>query len=129
MHSATETILLVEGDEAFLRATHTILTGIGYFVLSACDFEQAMQISSDHPGDIHLLVTDIAMPGQDGSQLADKIRQERPGIQVIFMSGFIADSVLRQRLTQEPGFLHKPFSSSGLIHKVRQMLHPGVGIK
>lgn len=124
-HSAVETILLVEDDEALRRATLTILTGMGYSVLTASDFEQAMQMNSDHTGDIHLLLTDIAMPGKDGSQLAEKISQARPGIQVIYMSGFIANDELRHRLVQETGFLQKPFSSATLIRKVREMLNLG----
>jgi CheY-like chemotaxis protein len=118
-----ETILLVE-DEASLRAiTREILEEHGYRVVQAADASEAMGISDRHPEPIHLLVTDVVMPGLNGRQLADSLLALRPSLSVLFMSGY-TDDVIAHRGVLDPGtlFLSKPFTTQALLRRVREAL-------
>jgi two-component system cell cycle sensor histidine kinase/response regulator CckA len=118
-----ETILLVE-DENSLRVTCSLfLETYGYKVLSANTPEEAIELSGQYATDIHLLLTDVVMPGMDGKQLAQRICATRPSIKVLYMSGYTAD-VIAQRgvLEQNTAFMAKPFSRNELAHKVRDVL-------
>jgi YesN/AraC family two-component response regulator len=84
--------------------------------------EEALQMTSQHHGDIHLLLTDVVMPGMDGRQLAKRIGAVKPGVKVLFMSGYTSD-VIAQRGVLDEGvqFLSKPFKRDALARKVRQV--------
>jgi PAS domain S-box-containing protein len=118
-----EIILLVE-DEKSLRVTcSAFLDALGYKVMAAETPGEALKMTDLHPGDIHLLLTDVVMPGMDGRQLAKRIGAVKPGVKALFMSGYTAD-VIAQRGVLDDGvqFLSKPFSRADLARKVRQVL-------
>jgi PAS domain S-box-containing protein len=118
-----ETILLVE-DEKSIRVTCSLfLEALGYNVLPAETPGEALQMADRHPGDIHLLLTDVVMPGMDGRQLAKRLDSTKPGLKVLFISGYTAD-VIAQRGVLDEGvqFLAKPFTRDDLARKVREAL-------
>ncbi|OGV74990.1 MAG: hypothetical protein A3K19_12095 [Lentisphaerae bacterium RIFOXYB12_FULL_65_16] len=118
-----ETILLVE-DEKSLRVTCGLfLEALDYKVLLAETPGEALKMVDRHPGDIHLLLTDVVMPGMDGRQLSKRISAVKPGVKVLFMSGYTAD-VIAQRgvLEQNTAFIGKPFKRDDLARKVRDVL-------
>ncbi|HEV8494496.1 MAG TPA: ATP-binding protein, partial [Candidatus Angelobacter sp.] len=113
-----ETILLAE-DEAGIRAmTRTYLEGLGYRVLEAANGTEAIALSKEYRGAIHLVVTDVMMPGVRGDAVVKAIRQDRPGIQAIFISGF-ADGTIVDRSLE---ILEKPFEFPELAHRIRMLL-------
>ncbi|MEO9186898.1 MAG: response regulator, partial [Kofleriaceae bacterium] len=117
----TETILLVEDDEPVRAVTHNLLTRAGYHVLPARNAEDAAQLCESHTAPIHLLLTDIVMPGINGWELAAKLRVRRPEMKVLYMSGY-ADGA---QFTGEHGatpFLEKPITTEMLSRKVHEAL-------
>jgi two-component system cell cycle sensor histidine kinase/response regulator CckA len=123
----TETILLVEDAEPLRKLAAMFLTECGYHVLSAADGQQALQIARQHPGTIHLLLTDVVMPGMNGRVLGERLGPTQPGMKVLYMSGY-ADSFIAGHGVLEPGthLLHKPFTQQTLTHKVRELLNASV---
>jgi PAS domain S-box-containing protein len=118
-----ETILLVEDEEDLRRLARQILTLHGYTVLAAMNGQEALRLAEAHPGPIDLLVSDVVMPGMDGRQLAARIAARRPGLKVLFMSGYTDDAVLRHGiLASDAAFLQKPFALEALPLRVRRAL-------
>jgi two-component system, cell cycle sensor histidine kinase and response regulator CckA len=119
----TETVLLVE-DAAGVRAiTRELLTRAGYTVLEAPDGATGIAIASRHPGPIHLLLTDVVMPGMNGREVAERLVQARPEIRVAFMSGYTDDAVTRAGVLHGGvHYLSKPFTPHSLVRKVREAL-------
>jgi DNA-binding response OmpR family regulator len=103
--------------------TCRILEPKGYRVLTAVDGESAQAIVMSHPGPIHLVLTDVVLPGMSGSEVAAWIAKQRPGIQVLYMSGYTDDAIVHHGVL-EAGmhFIEKPFTGLGLAKKVRQLL-------
>ena len=128
--NGTETILLVEDEEALRTLTRMVLQSYGYTVLEAGDGKDGQDIAGRFPGTIHALVTDLAMPRLGGRELADSLVRQRPGVRVLFMSGHTEDSVL-QRGMAEAGtvFFHKPFSPLALARKLRRLLDTEIPIR
>jgi len=120
-----ETILLVEDEEAVRELISTVLTEHGYDVIPARDPEHALKLATSFARDIHMLLTDVVMPGMSGRELANHVSQRRPGIRVLFMSGY-TDNVITTGGMLEKGlaFLQKPFSPNQLAQKVREVLTP-----
>jgi len=120
----TETILLVEDEEAVRELIRTVLTQHGYDVLAASDPQQAEEIVADTQREIHMLLTDVVMPGMSGRQLAARVTARRPGIRVLFMSGY-TDNVITNGGMLEKGlaFLQKPFTPATLMDRVRGVLN------
>jgi PAS domain S-box-containing protein len=119
----SETILLVE-DAASLRAlTRELLENSGYTVLEAEDGEQAVQIAKEYEGNISLLLTDVSLPKIKGPSLARSLLQQRPGLRVLYVSGY-ADNIIVPNGVLQPGaaFLQKPFTAGALAGKVRELL-------
>jgi PAS domain S-box-containing protein len=119
----TETILLVE-DEANLRyLARQFLEKQGYRVIEAADGAVAMQIAVAHEGTIHLLLTDVIMPGMNGRELAQRISEIRPNVKVLYMSGY-TENVIGRNGTLDAGvrLLQKPFTLRDLKSKVREVL-------
>jgi len=118
-----ETILLVEDEENLRRLARQYLETQGYKVLEAADSAAAVHICSDNPGPIHLLLTDVIMPGLNGRQLAERIVSLRPKVKVLYMSGY-TENVIGHDGTLESGvnLLQKPFSLPALKNKVREVL-------
>jgi CheY-like chemotaxis protein len=119
----TETVLLAEDEEVVRRFAREILSGNGYRVLEAGNGREALLLSEAHRGEIHLLLTDVAMPKIGGRELGERIRLQRPGLRILYMSGYIDDAILRG-VVRDDGipFLQKPFTTEGLARKVRQVL-------
>ncbi len=118
-----ETILLVEDADMVRNLTQRILSKNGYTVLEAGNGAEALQICQNHSGPIHLLLTDVVMPGMSGRELADRLTPLRPGLKILYMSGYTDDAIVHHGLL-EPGiaFLQKPFSTTLLTHKLREVL-------
>jgi len=120
----SETVLLVE-DEAGLRdLLRESLEGSGYRVLVAGDGTEALQVAAAHAGPIHLMVTDVIMPGGTGPKAADEIKAARPGMNVLYISGYTDDAILRHGVLGSAAFLEKPFELDSLLRKVRELLNP-----
>ncbi len=119
----SETVLLVEDDEALRTLAREILSIQGYTVLDATSPSEALRLAAAHPTPIHLLLTDVVMPQMNGRQVADHLLAAQPGVKVLFMSGY-ADAAIVQHGVLEPGthFLQKPFTPDGLSRKVREVL-------
>jgi CheY-like chemotaxis protein len=117
----TETILLVDDDEGVRRMTRDLLRGLGYRVLEAADGHEALLRCEIETGPIDLLLTDAIMPELGGRALASKVTDTRPGVRVLFMSGYAEDDVVH-REAERGNFIHKPFSAAALTKKVREVL-------
>ncbi|HEY1191136.1 MAG TPA: PAS domain S-box protein, partial [Gemmata sp.] len=119
----TETLLLVEDEDAVRAVTRLGLEGYGYTVLAAGGGPAALALADRHPGHIDLLVTDVVMPHMGGRELAERLRHRRPGLRALFVSGYTDDVVLRHGLgSTADGFLQKPFTPQTLARKVREMM-------
>jgi PAS domain S-box-containing protein len=120
---ANETILLVEDDDSVRRLVRRVLAPLGYEVLIAESASSALAIVARRQQPIHLLLTDVVLPGMDGSELARKLTADRPGMKVIYMSGYTAEAVVRHGPT-EPGavVMQKPFTVAELTRQVRAVL-------
>ncbi len=126
----TETVLVAEDEPAVRALTCRVLRGCGYAVLEAGGAGEAARAAGAHPGPIHLLVTDVVMPGVGGRQLAELLRADRPGLRVLYLSGYTDDAVVRHGVYHDRvHFLPKPFAPAELARKVREVLdsQPGGG--
>jgi PAS domain S-box-containing protein len=121
--AGSETVLLVEDEGAIRRLMAKILRENGYTVLEGSDGQGALEVSGRQQGPIHLLVTDVVMPGMSGRELAVRLVRSRPEMRVIYMSGYTDDEISRHGVLV-PGviFIQKPFSPSFLARKIRQVL-------
>jgi two-component system cell cycle sensor histidine kinase/response regulator CckA len=128
MPRGTETILLVEDDQVVRNIVRTLLKGAGYVVFEAPNGADAIHIADDYGDTIHLLLTDIIMPGMNGKALAENLLSKRPGMRVIFASGYAEDVIVHYGIL-DPGiaFMQKPFTSRTLVSKVREVLDAPVG--
>jgi len=118
-----ETILIVEDDADVLEVAQTVLTRFGYTVLTAKGPNDARRIMETHPGSIHLLITDVIMPEMNGKQLGDLMKQSRPDLRILFMSGYTANIIAKHGiLDKDIAFIQKPFSVQTLLEKVRTVL-------
>ena len=112
------------------RLARTVLTGRGYTVLEARDGADAGLIVQQHVGEIQLMVSDVVMPNMGGRQLAERMAILRPGIKVLYLSGYTDDAVVRHGIIDgSVPFLQKPFSPISLIRKVRELLDSGTEVK
>jgi two-component system, cell cycle sensor histidine kinase and response regulator CckA len=116
-----ETILLAEDENGIRAMTRTYLEGLGYRVLDAASGTEAIELSAGYRGIIHLVLTDLMMPGMRGDSVVNAIRQDRPGIQAILMSGFAGGATLDRSLE----ILEKPFEFPDLGRRIRAMLDSG----
>jgi PAS domain S-box-containing protein len=118
-----ETVLVVDDEPSIRKLLDQTLQSLGYQVLDAASGEDAVTISNEYPGTIHLLVTDVVMPGMNGPQLAEVIRHRRPDMKVIYMSGYTGDAIIHQGVIDAGGFfLQKPLTPFVLANKVREVL-------
>jgi DNA-binding NtrC family response regulator len=119
----TETILLVEDEDAVRMLSLALLERQGYHVLVAADAEQAVRIAESGPAPIDLLVTDVVMPGQSGPELFARLGPHRPGMRVLFLSGYTDEAIVKHGvLKASTPFLQKPFTATALSTKVRELL-------
>eukprot|EP00456_Euglypha_rotunda_P059495 TRINITY_DN496_c1_g2_i1.p1 TRINITY_DN496_c1_g2~~TRINITY_DN496_c1_g2_i1.p1 ORF type:complete len:1455 (+),score=354.03 TRINITY_DN496_c1_g2_i1:10962-15326(+) len=120
----TETVLLVEDDQAVRTIARISLQTQGYTVLEADGGPEAIRQAETYRGEIHLLVTDVVMPEMGGRQLLDAVRQHRPALKVLFMSGYTDDAVLLHGVIEATdAFIQKPFTPLSLARKVRDVMN------
>jgi two-component system cell cycle sensor histidine kinase/response regulator CckA len=117
-----ETVLVVEDSDAVRLVASDMLRRLGYTVLAAPDGERALSLA-EAGGRIDLLLTDVVLPGMNGKQVATRLRERRPGIRVLYMSGYAADVIVHHGAVDEGvAFVRKPLSFDGLARKVRSVL-------
>jgi PAS domain S-box-containing protein len=115
-----ERVLLVEDEAAILNLGKVMLEELGYTVLTAGTPDEAIRLAETHSGEIHLLVTDVVLPGMDGKELAEGLGRAKPGIKCLFMSGYTANVIAHRGVLEEGvQFIQKPFSMDELAVKVR----------
>ncbi len=121
----SETILVVEDQDVAREVLVEVVEGLGYRVLNVAGGEEALALAAGTPDEIHLLLTDVVMPGMSGRVLADKLVAMRPGLRVLYMSGYAAESMAERGII-EPGvaLIEKPgaFLAANLAPKVREVL-------
>jgi len=118
-----ETILLVEDEESLRQLAHRILTGHGYRVHQASSGPAAVQYAADPARPVDLLLTDVVMPEMLGTDVADGVRQHRPGLPIVYMSGY-AQPILASHGAAAPemNIIEKPFTQSTLLARVHEAL-------
>jgi CheY-like chemotaxis protein len=120
-----ETVLVVEDEPEVRRLTCEILKAHGYRVLEAANAGEALLLSERHPAPIHLMITDVVMPGLTGRELAERLSPLQPGLRVLFMSGYMENTIAhRGLLDPDVAYLQKPFMPEQLLTKVRATLGP-----
>jgi CheY-like chemotaxis protein len=120
-----ETVILVEDEVQVRDLTAKVLERLGYSVLVAASGKEAMELSLAHSGNISLLVTDVVMPNMSGRQLADAMVASRPGLKVLYLSGYTENTVFHQGVWDSSvNFLSKPFSRDALARTIRDILSP-----
>ena len=117
-HSDHITVLIADDDTQIRNLAQAILARDGYFTLTACDGQQALEASRDQPGSIHLLLSDVQMPRLNGPELCEQIREERHEIICVLMSG----NVSAASMAEEMPFIEKPFTPDALRCKLRELL-------
>ena len=118
-----ETVLVVEDEEVVRRLAVQILKKQGYEVLQAALGGEALLVLERHPGPIHLILTDVVMPGMSGPELVERLRQVRQDFKVLYMSGYTDESVIYHGVQDgETNFIQKPFTVERLARKVREVL-------
>jgi CheY-like chemotaxis protein len=121
--TGTETILLAEDSDPLRAMAREYLESTGYTVVEAVSGKDALRRAAEFAGNIHLLLTDVVMPEMSGPELAEKLVHERPGIKVIFTSGYTDDAIARQGiLDSKVAFLQKPYRPKDLARKIREVL-------
>ena len=119
----SETVLLVEDEEGVRQLTREYLETYGYTVIQAADGHAALELARVHHGPIHLLVTDIVMPGISGRELADRAVKIRPELKVLYMSGYTDQAVVQHGMLESGSvLLQKPFTMGALAAKLREIL-------
>ncbi len=119
----TETIMVVEDDAGVRELVRLMLEANGYEVLAVEDAAEAMSVCTENPERVHLLLTDVVMPGMNGRMLAERLGEVSPLMRVLFMSGYSDEAVHRHgQITDNAAFLEKPFTERALAHKVREVL-------
>jgi len=119
----SETILLIEDDDVTRTLTRMILEDLGYRVLSAQNGTHAAQLNRSFDGEIHLLLSDIMIPDGNGVDWARRLREDRPRMSTVFMSGYSRERLMHEGIP-DPGlpFLHKPFPAAVLALTLREAL-------
>ncbi len=121
--TGSETVLIVEDAEAIRSLARKVLTAQGYTVLEAGDGAEALKIAQRHAGPLHLVLTDVVMPGMGGRELAQRLAPLRPELKLVYMSGYTGDAVVHRGLLDDGlPFLAKPFTPEDLALKVRVAL-------
>ena len=119
----SETVLFVEDEDSLRDVVVNVLADLGYRILSATNGNEAITLAGNYTGVINLLVADVVMPEMSGPEVAEKILQLRPGLQVIFVSGFPKGKLEKfSELHEEMVLVEKPFTMKTLTAKMREVL-------
>jgi two-component system, cell cycle sensor histidine kinase and response regulator CckA len=119
----TESVLLVEDDDAVRTVTAGALRGHGYTVYEAASGEAALRLVGEHPSRVQLVVTDVVMPGMSGREIVERVQALAPKVRVLYVSGYPDDAMVRHGIVDgDVAFLHKPFAPSVLAERVRSVL-------
>jgi len=130
LQKGTETVLLVEDEPALLKLAASSLENCGYTILKASNGPAAIEIAAKHPGPIHLLLTDVIMPGMNGRELSNCLAPVRPEMRVLYMSGYTDDVIgSAGTLDSHVAYLQKPFSPNDLARRVREVLSAKSSVK
>jgi PAS domain S-box-containing protein len=122
----SETVLVAEDEDAVRGVARELLSICGYTVLEARNGREGLALAREHPGPIHLLLTDVVMPLMSGTELAQQLTVVRPAMKVLFMSGYTDDTVALRRIAEgEIPLLEKPFTTEALARQVRASLDSG----
>ncbi len=123
LRGGTETVLVAEDDKAVRRLVVRSLRELGYDVLEACDGRDALQVADRFAGQIHLLLTDVVMPHLGGHEAALQLAQRRPGLRVLYMSGYTSNAIVHKGvLAKGTLYMSKPFTLIQLARRVREAL-------
>ena len=118
-----ETILLVEDADALRELTAALLEMNGYTVLAMENGKEAIKLAESYNGQIHVLLTDVVMPGMSGRELANYLTTKRPDMRVLYMSGYTRDAIMHRGVLDDGiSFIEKPFSQEALMRKLRELL-------
>jgi two-component system cell cycle sensor histidine kinase/response regulator CckA len=121
----TETVLLVEDEDSVRQLVRETLESRGYRVLESANGQAALALAASHPEPIHLVITDVVMPGLNGHELIQQLRAARPGIKTLYLSGYAQDAFSGSTAAEaQKTFLQKPFTLQSLARKVREVLGP-----
>ena len=122
--SYSKTVLLVEDSDTVRELTRNILELTGYDVLEAGSPEVAIRLCESHEGEIHLLLTDVVMPGMSGRDLSDRLRPGRPAMKVLYMSGYTDEAIVDHGILDAGiHFIPKPFSPASMAQKILEVLN------
>jgi two-component system, cell cycle sensor histidine kinase and response regulator CckA len=116
------TILVVDDDEWVRVLARDVLAAEGYRVLEAADGQDAIRVAAEHPGPIHLLLTDVVMPGMNGCELAAGLGALLPGLKVMFMSAYDRDFLVARGLNPTGPVITKPFTIEYLTRRIQMVL-------
>ena len=132
MNHSGQTALILEDNETGRFVLRAILERSGFSVLESADREEALRLANEHPGPIELLIADVVLRSAGGPEVIRRLKQRRPEMALLFVSGFPLEQLFDRGLI-EPGlfqstgalFLQKPFTASGLMETVEEMVPPG----
>jgi two-component system cell cycle sensor histidine kinase/response regulator CckA len=127
--AAGTTLLLVEDEDIIRQLAAALLRAQGYRILEASTPAEALTIGGEYPDPIRLLVTDVLMPGMRGNELAERLRELRPGLAVLYMSGYLDSTFLSTAALEGAGFLQKPFMAADLVRAVSEVLQGESGVR
>ena len=119
-----ETVLLVEDEDSVRQLVRETLESRGYRVLEAANGKDALALAASHADPIHLLITDVVMPGLSGHELVQQLQPSRPDLKVLYLSGYAQDAFAPGTTDAQKTFLQKPFTLQSLTRKVREILGP-----
>ena len=120
----SETVLLVEDEDVVRDLTRRVLERHGYTVIACADGNEALEVAGSHGDEIHLLLTDVVMPGLRGYEVAELVSASRPGIEVLYMSGYAEDALAAGASIGRHALIEKPFAVDTLARRVREALTP-----
>jgi len=121
-----ETVLVVEDEKSIRVTARLFLEALGYTVLAAETPAEALDLAAAHQGDIHLLITDVILPGMNGRELSERLAPDRPQMKRLFMSGYTANIIAHRGVLDDGvDFMSKPIARDALALKVREVLDRG----
>jgi PAS domain S-box-containing protein len=119
-----ETVVLAEDDDELRAVLARVLAGSGYHVIAGRNGAEALEAAHASGGRVDIVLTDVVMPGMNGTDLAEKLTCDRPGVKVLFMTGHTEDGTILDRFGSEAEIIQKPFTSEALLGQLRRLLGP-----